>query len=240
MQESIWNGFKRIDFEFQGHAAIIVFPNEANAKRNWMMKMEYFGAFPKFELEMLSQGWHLVYVANDNRWCTWESDLDRQKAFADYVIETYQLAPQFLPVGMSCGGMISVKFAAKYPQYVRCLYIDAPVMNLLSCPAGLGVAERTLWPDFHNITGITLQELLSYREHPLDKLPILIQNRIPVALIYGTSDVTVPYKENGLLVQQAYEKTDIPFLCIGKQYCGHHPHGLEDVTPLVEFVTKFY
>ena len=94
MTESIWNGFRRVDFTFQDHNAIIIFPEKANEKRNWMMKMHYFDAFPGFEIEMLRQGWHLVHIENDNRWCTWDGDFDRKKDLADYLIEKYQLAPQ--------------------------------------------------------------------------------------------------------------------------------------------------
>ena len=42
---------------------------------------------------------------------------------------------------MSCGGLCAINFAAKYPDLVSVLYLDAPVVNLLSCPMGFGVGE---------------------------------------------------------------------------------------------------
>ena len=62
MQETMWNGFRRIDFVFEGMEAILVFPKEPNANKNWLLKTEYFDAFPAFEIEMLQRGWHLAYV----------------------------------------------------------------------------------------------------------------------------------------------------------------------------------
>ena len=45
MTETIWNGYKRIEFIFEGRTAIVVFPNEPNEKKNWLLKTEYFAAF---------------------------------------------------------------------------------------------------------------------------------------------------------------------------------------------------
>ena len=56
MQETTWNGFRRIDFVFEGMEAILVFPKEPNANKNWLLKTEYFDAFPAFEIEMLQRG----------------------------------------------------------------------------------------------------------------------------------------------------------------------------------------
>jgi hypothetical protein len=139
MTETIWNGYKRIEFIFEGRTAIVVFPNEPNEKKNWLLKTEYFAAFQGFELQMLARGWHLAYVGNKSRW-DFAEDLDIKKRFAKYLQETYGLADKCFPVGMSCGGMIAVELAAKHPDMISALYLDAPVMNLLSCPAGLGKA----------------------------------------------------------------------------------------------------
>ena len=138
---------------------------------------------------------------------------------------------------MSCGGLCSVNFAAKYPWRVSVLYLDAPVINLLSCPMGFGRGEKLGgdggWKEIQAALGFeTVSELLLYRDHPLDRLPKLAEHRIPVALVYGGADVTVPYEENGIAVERLYRENGLPLLCAGKPGCGHHPHGLENPKPL--------
>ena len=238
MTESLWNGYRRLDFSFEGRPCILVFPNQANEQKNWLFKTEYFGAFPEFEIEMLSRGWHLAYIKNVTRWCI-DADLDLKERFARFLHTEYALSKKCVPVGMSCGGMIACKFAAKFPHRVSALYLDAPVMNLLSCPASVGRKASNLLDEFINATGMTLSELISYREHPIDKLPMLLENNIPIVLVYGDSDDVVPYHENGMLLEKYYKNKGGNLLVIGKPGCGHHPHGLNDNTPIIEFVEKF-
>lgn len=77
---SEWCGFKRADFKFEDRDALIVFPScEKNGK--WIVKMEYFGAFPELEIELLRRGWHLAYLRNHNRWGT-DDDSDAKARFA--------------------------------------------------------------------------------------------------------------------------------------------------------------
>ena len=237
MTESFWNGYKRIDFLFEERECILVFPNIPNESRNWLLKTEYFGAFPAFEIEMLCRGWHLAYIKNVTRWCL-DEDLDLKKHFVEYLNKKYGLCQKCVPVGMSCGGLIASKFAAKYPECVSALYLDAPVMNLLSCPAGIGEAGDEMLQEFINATGISLSALTYYREHPLDKMPLLLEKRIPIILVYGDSDKVVPYCENGAILENYYRKNGGNITVIGKKNCGHHPHGLEDNTPIIEFVEK--
>ena len=238
MTESIWNGYRRLDFLFEGRECILVFPNSANESKNWLLKTEYFGAFPNFEIEMLSRGWHLAYIKNVTRWCL-DEDLDLKERFVSFLHSEYSLSKKCVPVGMSCGGLIACKLAARHPHCVSLLYLDAPVMNLLSCPARIGRNESAMLDEFIAATGITLSELISYREHPIDKMPILLKENIPIVLVYGDSDDIVPYHENGMLLEKYYKKEGGNLLVIGKAGCGHHPHGLEDNTPIVEFVEKF-
>ncbi len=238
MKESLYYGFKRIDFDFEGHEAILVFPKEPNKNKNWVLKTEYFLDFPNFELDMLKRGWHLAFLTNTTRWCI-ESDLDLRKRFVTYITAEFGLYEKCVPVGLSCGAMIATKFTAKYPECVSALYIDAPVMNLLSCPAGIGKAKDILWPEFTEVTGMTLSELICYREHPMDKIPLLLKNNIPVFMVYGDSDEIVPYEENGAILEKYYRENGGTIITVGKQGCAHHPHGLEDNTPIIEFVEKY-
>ena len=124
------------------------------------------------------------------------------------------------------------------PECVSALYLDAPVMNLLSCPAGLGKGRSTVMHEFTDHTGITLTELLSYRDHPIDKMHLLLENNIPVFIVYGTADPIVPYDENGELLERYYRANDGIIETVAKPGCAHHPHGLEDNTPLIKFVEE--
>ena len=239
MEYSEFLEFQRLDFKFENRNAVIVFPKTKNEKGSWLLKTEYFGAFPALETEMLSLGFHLLFIENENRWCIDDSELEIKARFCDYVIKEYGLASRGTPVGMSCGGLIAIKFAAKYPRLISSLYLDAPVINYLSCPANLGASKSDGWEEFHTVTGLDKTDLFFYREHPIDKAPLLIENKIPVMLVYGDADDVVPYSENGAHFEKYYKKMGGAITVISKHGCGHHPHGLSNNTPIVDFILKY-
>ena len=238
-KKSEWNGFERLDFQLDGRMAILVCPKTPQADKKWLFKTEYFGAFPSFELEMLERGYYVAHVENTTRWCLPE-DTDVKATLCKLLINELGFYPKCMTVGMSCGGMQSVYFAEKYPQYVAAMYLDAPVLNLLSCPCGLGVAEVNFYDEYVKATGKTVSDLINYREHPIDKVDKIIADGIPAILICGDSDKTVPYIENGKLLAEKYRQSDVSFIEILKKDCDHHPHGLDDLTPLIEFTEKYY
>ena len=169
----------------------------------------------------------------------WE-DTEARAALAKYMHEELGLSKKCVIVGMSCGGMQGIYFGAKYPQYVSCMWLDAPVVNLLSCPFGLGKPlSSDMRAEFIKNKGMTLSELLAYREHPLDYIPKLVENDIPVFLVAGDSDTVVPYDENGIYVDKAYRAAGRTIETVIKPGCDHHPHGLSDDAPILEFIEKY-
>ena len=238
-KKSEWNGFERLDFQLDGRKAILVCPKTPRADKKWLFKTEYFGAFPSFEIEMLNRGYYVAHISNITRWCLPE-DTDAKALLCEFLINEIGLYPKCMTVGMSCGGMQSVYLAAKYSGYVAAMYLDAPVLNLLSCPCGLGVAEVNFYDEYVKATGKTVSDLLNYREHPIDLIYKVIAEDIPAILICGDSDKTVPYIENGKRLAEKYRQSDVPFVEILKKDCDHHPHGLDDVTPIVNFAEKYY
>lgn len=237
--ESEWRGYRRLDFTFEDRAAIVVCPHTPTEDRKWLFKTEYFGAFPSFELEMLARGYHVVHVKNITRWCLPE-DTDVKARFADFLISEFGLKSTCVPVGMSCGGMQAVYFAAKFPQYVSAMYIDAPVLNLLSCPCGVGTATNKLYDEFFGATGMTPSSLINYRNHPIDHVGELLENNTPIFLVCGDADTVVPYLENGAHLARLYREGGGIIEEIVKPGCEHHPHGLEDNSPIIDFVEKYY
>lgn len=236
----LWNGFRLENMEFEGKEALVVFPAEGTACGKLAVKTEYFGAFPEAaELPLLEKGFHLCYIKNNNRWGT-DEDLDRKARFIRHVQKTYGLDDRCVPVGMSCGGLFAIKLAAKYPELIACLYLDAPVLNYMSCPCGFGTGIPLNEDNSEILEALqlTMSELICYRQMPMDKLDILVKNRIPVVMVYGDSDRTVPYHENGILLERAYAGTGIDFEVYSKSGCDHHPHGLEDPILAVDFILR--
>ena len=237
--ETDWNGYKKIDFEFDGKQATLVYPKNATDGNKWLFKTEYFGAFPDFELEMLNKGYFVANVENTTRWCL-EEDTERQYSFAKFLNKEFGLNKKCMTVGMSCGGMQSVYLGAKHPDVVACMYLDAPVLNLLSCPCGLGSGTTEMYEEFVTATGKTVEDLINYRKHPIDYVDDLIKNDIPIFLVCGDSDGIVPYNENGIELYNKYIKSNKTIFQVLKKGCDHHPHGLDDNTPLIEFAEKYY
>lgn len=237
--ETEWNGYQCLEFVFQERKAKLVLPRVACEGNKWLLKTEYFGAFPSFELEMLARGYHVAYVSNQTRWHVVADD-DVKEAFCKLLVSEFELNEKCLPVGMSCGGMHAVYFAAKYPQRIAALYLDAPVLNLLSCPVGIGLGGDDMYEEFVRHTGMTRTDLINYRKHPIDYVDFLLENNIPVFLVAGDSDDVVPYEENGKVFYDHYIQQGGSITQIVKQECGHHPHGLEDYTTLIEFALSNY
>lgn len=233
-------GFECKNFLFEGRQARVIFPEKGRANGKWLLKTEYADAFPGFEIEMLKRGYHVAYVANITRWMK-PDDVDVKARFADFLHTELGLSKKCVPVGMSCGGLHAVYFAAKYPGYIAALYLDAPVMNLLSCPAGVGGENPPdMLEEFTSHTGMTVSDLVNYRNHPIDRVPELIRANIPIILVAGDSDSVVPYKLNGKELKRLYDEAGASLTLILKEGCDHHPHGLDDCTPIIEFVERHY
>lgn len=221
-----WNGFERIDFRFEGRLAILVCPRESAAGNRWLLKTEYFDAFPDLEIAMLERGYHVAYLKNTNRWGLRE-DIDCKRRFRDFLVQEYGLAEKCIPVGMSCGGIFAIKLAGIYPEMVSVIYADAPVMNLLSMMAmGQLSADKMDEREIVEALSMSRSDLLSYREHPLDYLPNVIASRIPACIVYGDGDTLVPWEENVKLMLDAYGQSNVPHRVFLKKGADHHPHAL--------------
>ena len=236
-----WNGFPVERMTFEDHEALIILPEQAIGRL--VIKTEYWNAFPEAEIELVRNGFHLCFIENDNRWGT-DPDLDRKARFVRFVQEKYGLGSRCVPVGMSCGGLIAIKLAAKYPELMDCLYLDAPVVNYMSCPCGFGVGNQLNEDRFAEIMKAlelsSIGELLAYRDMPLDHLDELADSGIPVIMVAGDSDKVVPFDENGIFLKAAYEKRNGDLAVYIKPGCDHHPHGLPDPELIVSFILNHH
>jgi len=234
--ETLWHGFTCMEFIFDNSPAKVVKPN-VTPNGKWALKTEYFDAFPSTEIELLNRGWHIAFQKNDNRWAG-ERDLARKAEFVRFVGKNFNLEEKCTMVGMSCGGMYAVLLAARIPSLTDVLYLDAPVLNLLSCPCDMGIAQSGLYEEFYSRTNLTKSDMLSYRKHPIDYLSVLTDNNIPVVLVAGDSDTVVPYVENGAVLADFYSKHGGVISVHIKEGCNHHPHGLENYVLIADEIEQ--
>lgn len=236
-------GFECINFVFEGKNARIILPKaEKNGK--WTLKTEYADAFMDTETELLNRGYCCAFIENNSRWGV-KADLERKQRFIEFIIKEYNLESKCALVGMSCGGLMAIKQAVYKSDNICCLYLDAPVLNYMSCPCGFGVGEALgggsgVDEILRDLNMNSISELLIYRDAPMHNVEKLKETKIPVILIAGDSDKTVPYCENGIILEKEYADSGIPFYLYIKEGCDHHPHGHTDVKVTADFIDKYY
>lgn len=235
---SEWRGFKREDFEFEGHACILVHPHQPRADRGWVWRAEFFDAFAQADEAMAHEGYAIAYVSLSNRYgCP--SAVRDMEAFRAMLCEKYNLSDKPFLFGFSRGGLYSVNYALTYPEHVGKLYLDAPVLDIRSWPGGKGIGAGApdCWRECLEVYGLTDEEAAVYNQNPLDRAEELAQLHIPVILVAGGVDHVVPFCENGQPFSARFRKAGGQLHVIIKPECDHHPHSLEDPSPVVAFLT---
>ena len=240
IKQSEWMGFERIDFEIFGTSAIVVKPKTARKNNPFVFRAEFFGAFPYADVMLCENGYHIVYIdAHDKYGCNSAVELMHQ--FHEFLTKEFKLAKKAVVFGFSRGGLYAVNYAAKYPENVSVLYLDAPVLNILSWPAGLGSGEgdEKCWKQCLEVYGLTQGEALSFRGNPMDKIYKIAESNIPVISVVGCADNVVPYEENMKIFSKRFAECGGNIKVIEKPDCGHHPHSLENPEYICNFILKY-
>ncbi|MBR4597119.1 MAG: prolyl oligopeptidase family serine peptidase, partial [Opitutales bacterium] len=233
----LWNGFVLHKGEFSDgklkRELIIVEPKLAAEGKPWILRPAFFGHEPQTDIALLNLGWHVVYLDMTND-CATDQILEFGKLFYDYMTTLYGFSKKVVFEGMSRGGFYSLRFAAKYPECVGSLYIDAPVCDLSS------ITEPNFWNDALKKWDANLDnyktKILPYQ--PANNLKKLAENKVPILSVCGDADKVVPIEKNSLIVKAAYERLGGKFELITKPGVDHHPHSLKDPAPIVDFITK--
>ena len=236
---SEWMGWQRIDFASDGRAGLLVLPPTPAPGNPWIWRTEFFGTEPQADLALLAKGWHVAYVDVRNLYGA-PAALDAMDRFYAQVVPAYRLAPQVVLEGFSRGGLFAFNWAARHPDRVAGIYVDAPVLDFKSWPAGQGRGQGSPddWQQLLKVYGLTEGQALAYPLNPVDNLPPLAAAKIPILSVCGDADKTVPYEENTKIVEERYRKLGGEIEVILKPGGDHHPHSLEDPKPIVDFVLK--
>ncbi len=233
-KQSEWKGYPRYDFELAGRVVTVVTPAKAAPGTPWLWRGEFFGAFATVDEALLKLGWHVVYMACPNTFGSPDT-MERWSQLYDELTARHGFSTRPVLLGMSRGGLYVYNWAAAHPDRVGLIYGDAPVCDVKSWPGGKGGSPHD-WELFKQVYGLSEEQARAWKHNPIDILEPIAEAHIPIIHVYGDADDTVPPRENTLLLQQRYEALGGHVELIVKHGVGHHPHSLEDPTPIVEYI----
>jgi len=234
-----WRGFSQLNFEVAGRPCLLVLPEQAVPGRPWIWRTEFFGHAPQADLALLARGWHVAYMQASDLYGA-PPAMALFDAFYQHLVKFHQLAPRAVMEGLSRGGLYAFNFAVMYPDRVSALYLDAPVLNLQSWP---GRSKHTpeggkLWRECMAAYGLDDAGMAAFKGSPIDRIEPLARARIPILSVCGDADFNVPLGENTAILAERYRALGGLIEVIIKPGGKHHPHSLEDPTPIVDFLIK--
>lgn len=235
-----WNGYAKHELAIAGKPVTVVAPKTTAAGRPWVWHGEFFGHKPAPDIALLGKGFHIVYMKiNDMLGCPDAVKLWNQ-CYAE-LTTNYSLSQKPALVGLSRGGLYCYNWAIANPDKVSCIYADAPVCDFKSWPGGKGKGkgDPKNWALVPKLWGFKDEaEALAYKGNPVNNLEPLAKAGVPLLHVFGDADDVVPWEENTGLIESRYKALGGSVTLIRKPGVGHHPHGLDDPTPIVEFIAK--
>jgi pimeloyl-ACP methyl ester carboxylesterase len=236
--KSVWNGFDRYDFTVDGKPVLVVLPKIVAPGKPWVWHGEFFGHKPNPDLALLGRGFHVVYMSVPDMLGA-PPAVDHWNAFYRELTEKFGFAKKAALVGLSRGGLYCYNWAAANPGKVACLYGDAPVCDFKSWPGAFGKARRSDrdWQLVLQYYGFNSDsEAKAYTKNPVDNLAPLAAAKVPLLHVFGDADEVVPWDENTGVIADRYQTLGGNIRLIRKPGVLHHPHGLDDSTPIVNFI----
>ncbi|MGV3661890.1 MAG: GDSL-type esterase/lipase family protein [Prosthecobacter sp.] len=239
-QAGEWNGYSKQELTIAGKPVTIVAPKTAAPGRPWVWHGEFFGHKPAPDIALLGKGFHIVYMKINDMLGSPGAVALWNKCHAELTTQ-HGLSKKPALVGLSRGGLYCYNWAIANPDKVSCIYADAPVCDFKSWPGGKGKGKGDAknWALVPKLWGFKDEaEALAYKGNPVDNLEPLAKNKVPLLHVFGDADDVVPWDENTGLIESRYKALGGPITLIRKPGVGHHPHGLDDSTPIVEFIAK--
>ncbi|MEN6452420.1 MAG: alpha/beta hydrolase [Thermoguttaceae bacterium] len=239
-ERSEYHGYQRYDFIVDGCRTTVISPKRIAPGKPWVWRAEFLDAFPQIDLALLGRGFHLTYINVGNTFGCPDAMKHWDVLYRE-LTGKHGLSRKPVLEGLSRGGLYCFNWAANNPEKVGCILGDNAVLDFKSWPGGKGKGKgspgdwKKLIRDYHFKSEA---EALAYAKNPVDNLEPLAKAKIPLFLLCGDADDVVPYPENGAIVRERYEKLGGPVRLLIKKGMGHHPHGLDDPTPVVDYILQ--
>ena len=212
--------------------------------RPWSWTLEFPDEFTKRTgvIQLLERGFHHAHIEVGNSFGSPKA-IEALDAFYQLLVHKGGLNRKVALVGLSRGGLYAYRFAARFPERVAAIYADAPVCDFKSWPGGRGKGRGSPrdWKQLKDHYGFANDEAaLAFKGNPIDQLIPIAKAKIPILHVVGDNDDVVPVVENSAIVESRLKDLGLSIQVIHKPGAGHHPHGLEDPTPVIKFITDSY
>ncbi len=218
--------------------AHVVEPAQPLPGSPWVWRTMFWDAFPIADIALLKAGFHLAFIDVGNTFGCPDA-MKHFDVFYGVMTRIYGLSHKPAIEGLSRGGLYAYRWAYVNTDKVGCIYGDAPVCDMKSWPGGKGkgMGSPRDWQlaiqDYHFTNE---QQMMAFKGNPIDILAPIAAAHIPILHVCGDADTTVPKSENTDIVRTRYMALGGSFTLIVKHGCNHHPHGLKDPTPIVNFI----
>ncbi|MCQ2378034.1 MAG: alpha/beta hydrolase [Victivallaceae bacterium] len=243
-----WYGYKRHNFVLDGHKGFIVEPRNPAPGLPWCWCLQWPEAFvPRTPaLKLLERGFHHVHLD------VFESKLnpDGVKTLEKFyaLLQTMHFHKKAALIGMSYGGLFSLRWAAEHPETVGAIYLDAPVCDLgFCCNRDLSNSTRENLSGWEKSAGTlaaayatTPEKLSGHKLSPLNNVQPIADAKIPVLAVRNGQDRTVPPETNLDVWVERFRAAGGFVTVIRRDFYGHHPHGMDDPQMLVDFILRHY
>ena len=232
---SDWNGFERLDFTVAGRPCLLVRPKAPAAGNPWIWRTEFFGHEPQADLALLTRGWHVAYMDAKNLYGAPKA-IALMGQFYAHLVAHYGLARRVVLEGFSRGGLYAFNFAAAHAPRVAALYLDAPVLDIRSWPGRNRDSKE--WRECLEAYGLNETTFSGFKGNAIDRVAGVAAGRVPILVVAGDADTTVPWAENGGVLEKRYRELGGPIEVILKPGGEHHPHSLKDPAAIVDFLLR--
>ena len=229
-----WYGFKRYKFQFENRLAWVAVPEVPAGDGRFSWCTQWAEAYvPRVgTLALLQNGFYHVHIDVFDLKASPEG-VAVMGRFHDWLVSRGLSAKANL-IGMSWGGFFSLRYAGTYPERIAAVYLDAPVCN--AADPGEEAADRV--EAISQNFGLSVEELKTSPLNPLNNLKFFADYQIPLYIATGEDDLLVKVATNINLAEEKLKQYGVKYEIVRRPVWGHHPHGFDDVSALLEFHQK--
>lgn len=231
-----------------GREIRVLRPEKPRPGHPWVMAMQLYSQdrpevanLNRLQVELVRRGFHVVAASPGGMLGSPDAE-GRWLAVHRAMSGNYGLAVQCGLMGMSREGLTVARWAAEHPGKVAWIYLDKAVCDFKSWPGGkigIGKGNAHAWASLMQAYGFRDEaEALAYAGNPVDLAPQLVAAKVAILYLAGGRDTLVPLADNGARLEAHYRTLGGTFELIVQERDAHHPHGLGDPAPVLEFIER--